>query len=103
MLVFSYPLSPWLHDHRFAGRTVFPAVESMRVLLAAYAGMQDKGCPRLPLVVSGARFPHLIAVDRAARRLDFLVNNQTAFLISKNTVDTGNGLHQVTKDVFRVI
>lgn len=73
MLAFSYPLSPWLHDHRFAGRTVFPAVESMRVLLAAYAGMQDKSGPRLPLVVSGARFPHLIAVDRAARRLDFQV------------------------------
>lgn len=67
MLRIDYPVRPWLHDHHFAGRTIFPAVEAMRVIAAAVP------FPGAPLCLGHARFLHLIAVADDAETLEFQI------------------------------
>ena len=80
MLRIGYPVRPWLHDHHFAGRTIFPAVEAMRVLAAAHARtMADRGVApsaAAPLRLANARFLHLITVADDAQTLEFQIEAQ---------------------------
>lgn len=63
-----YSVPPWLHDHRFDGRSILPAVESMRLMARALAGSE----PALrPNCVREARFLRLIEVGPQEERLDF--------------------------------
>ena len=76
MLRIDYPVRPWLHDHHFAGRTIFPAVEAMRVLAAAHARTHGTPEPRASLRLFNADFLHLITVADGAETLEFQATEQ---------------------------
>lgn len=70
MISIAYKVPPWLHDHRFGGRTILPAVESMRIMARALAG---SGVDLEPNCVRRARFLRLIEVAAQGERLEFVL------------------------------
>lgn len=65
-----YPVPAWLHDHHLGGRTIVPAVESMRIMARALAALQPAWRPNCVL---DARFLRLIEVARQERELAFFL------------------------------
>ncbi|NLZ16775.1 MAG: hypothetical protein GX087_03445 [Desulfobulbaceae bacterium] len=70
MFTFCYPLPDWLRDHQLGGRTILPAVESMRLAAAAYAVIRPTIQPNLVL---RARFLRLVEIADQERELNFFV------------------------------
>ena len=68
-------IKPYLRDHFFEGKAIFPAVEAL-IALARVAGNQY---PQAALnVLSGAQFPRLLAIDPHADRLDVQVDIESS-------------------------
>ena len=60
---------PYLHDHRFEGNSVFPAVEAMQVL----AQTVKKFAPRIDITVcTGASFDKFLVVDPGTKDINAL-------------------------------
>ncbi len=63
----------YLRDHRFGGRAVFPAVETMRLLAGTALGKDDRGGA---VILRDARFPRFLTVPEDADAIDAVVETQ---------------------------
>jgi len=59
-----YLVPPWLQDHHLGGRTILPAVESMRLMATAHASIRPGSRPNCVLRARFLRLPEIVAGER---------------------------------------
>ncbi|KGO35401.1 hypothetical protein JT06_02545 [Desulfobulbus sp. Tol-SR] len=70
LIPLALPVQPWAHDHRFADRTILPAVESMRLL----ALTATEACPTVdPKIMTDTAFTRFVEIAPDAAVLEILV------------------------------
>jgi len=72
---YSLPTRPYLRDHCFAGKAVFPAVEA---LIALARAVQDHLPGANLLSQACARFPRMLVIDPASDALDVQIEIETS-------------------------
>ncbi len=82
MWSWNYPVADWLHDHHLGGRTILPAVESMRLAAVAFAAHRAvppvSACSHAPNAVHHARFLRLIEIAAGQTALELIVESAQA-------------------------
>lgn len=73
--VVSIPILPWFRDHSFAGKIIFPAVETMLLL----ADMAKSSVPDIGLQnMSHASFVKFLEIPEGAKELSVLVDHESS-------------------------